>query len=468
MFESQPVPGGLLVNGIPSFKLEKTLVSRRIGWIKQRGVEFRLGVGLGADLDLAGLLRDFDAVFLAMGASQTKPLNIPGADLRNVHQGLPFLVQANVAPDAVNGARIEVAGPARGGARRRRFRHGLPAQRAALRRHRGGLPLPPRPRQHARQPQGIRVRPRGGRRFEFLTNPVELLPNSNGEVAAVRCVRMELGAPDASGPPQAGPGGRLRVHQPADVVLVAYGFEPAPFPAGSDLARITVNDWGAIVVDAQQMTSVPGVFAGGDLVRGPSLVAHAIRDARKAAAAIHAFLASRSPSARRGRPGSRRRPALTAPPATPAAAPIPPPPPQGRLPLPASHGLRPAAPGCIASRPRQPARPSVFPAAHDQVDPSENRRHQEPARVAPHPADGGARQGDRGGPPARARGATALQDRRMEGTPRPLPAPRGPRQTRPRTHGRTAARRGGRGGRGRIALLRDEFPELPRRRPAHR
>jgi glutamate synthase (NADPH/NADH) small chain len=101
---------------------------------------------------------------------------------------------------------------------------------------------------------------------------------------------MELGEPDASGrrKPRPVPGSDFSL--PAELVLVAYGFDPVRFPASSDLAQIKVNSWGAVVVDENQMTSVPGVFAGGDLVRGPSLVVHAVRDARKAAAAIHRHL----------------------------------------------------------------------------------------------------------------------------------------------------------------------------------
>jgi len=131
-----------------------------------------------------------------------------------------------------------------------------------------------------------------GAKFEFLTNPISLVGDEHGHVSKVRCVRMELGAPDASGrrKPRAVQGSDFEVE--ADVVLVAYGFDPVPFPTGSDLAQIKVNDWGAMVVDANQMTSVPGVFAGGDLVRGPSLVVHAVRDGRKAAQAMHHFLSS--------------------------------------------------------------------------------------------------------------------------------------------------------------------------------
>jgi glutamate synthase (NADPH/NADH) small chain len=101
---------------------------------------------------------------------------------------------------------------------------------------------------------------------------------------------MELGEPDASGrrKPRAVSGSEFII--PADLVLVAYGFDPVPFPPDNDLARIAVNEWGAIKVDANQRTSVEGVFAGGDVVRGPSLVVHAVRDGRKAAAAIHNYL----------------------------------------------------------------------------------------------------------------------------------------------------------------------------------
>jgi len=80
----------------------------------------------------------------------------------------------------------------------------------------------------------------------------------------------------------------------AQIVLVAYGFDPVPFPTQSDLSKIAVDDWGAIKVDANQMTSVPGVFAGGDDVRGPSLVVHAVRDGRKAAQGIHNFVTAKN------------------------------------------------------------------------------------------------------------------------------------------------------------------------------
>ena len=117
---------------------------------------------------------------------------------------------------------------------------------------------------------------------------------------------MELGAPDASGrrKPRAVPGSEFTV--PAEVLLVAYGFDPVPFPRESDFAAVTTNEWGGLIVNENQMTTVPGVFSGGDAVRGPSLVVHAVRDARKAAAGMHRYLSEQM--ARRTSAGEPVRP----------------------------------------------------------------------------------------------------------------------------------------------------------------
>ncbi|HET7534984.1 MAG TPA: FAD-dependent oxidoreductase, partial [Candidatus Didemnitutus sp.] len=110
----------------------------------------------------------------------------------------------------------------------------------------------------------------------------------------VQCVRMELGSPDASGrrSPKPVPGSEFAIA--ADLVVVAYGFDPVPFPAGSDLATIALDKWGGFKIDENQMTSLPGVFAGGDSVRGPSLVVHAVRDARTAARGIDRWCSARA------------------------------------------------------------------------------------------------------------------------------------------------------------------------------
>jgi glutamate synthase (NADPH/NADH) small chain len=290
VFESLLIPGGLLVNGIPAFKLEKRIVERRIDLLCRRGVQFRLGMKVGWDVTLAQLQRDHAAVFLAIGAQMAKPLDLPGADLAGVVDALPFLIQKNVrspladlAPVAVEGRRVAVLG---GGdtamdCLRTALRCGAREAICLYRRDFANMP-------GSRKEYGNALEE--GARFEFLTNPVEIRADAGGAVTGVRCIRMELGAADASGRrrPIAVPGTEFEVA--ADLLIVAYGFDPVPFPAESDFARILTDKWGGLAVDKNQMTSLPGVFAGGDSVRGPSLVVHAVRDARKAAQGIHRYL----------------------------------------------------------------------------------------------------------------------------------------------------------------------------------
>jgi glutamate synthase (NADPH/NADH) small chain len=127
----------------------------------------------------------------------------------------------------------------------------------------------------------------------FLTNAVSLSGDVADEVCEARCVRMELGEADAKGRRKPQPVSGSEFSVPVDVVLIAYGFDPVPIFAAGNSDKIDVNKWGGVIVDQNQMTSVPGVFAGGDLVRGPDLVVRAVRDSRKAAAGIHKYLSSR-------------------------------------------------------------------------------------------------------------------------------------------------------------------------------
>ena len=293
VFEALPFGGGLLVFGIPSFKLEKELVERRIEVLRQRGVDFRFGVRIGKEISLKELRREFDVVFLGIGAQKAKPLNIPGADLVGVFQSIPFLVQHNV-PDApvsvpidVRGKRVVVLG---GGdtamdCLRTAIRVGAAQAICLYRRDLANMPGSRKEYDNALEE---------GAQFNFLTNPTALEADARGRVTGVRCVRMELGEPDANGrrKPRAIAGSEFIIV--TDVVLVAYGFDPVPFPAQSDLAQIAVNDWGAVIVDENQMTNVPGVFAGGDLSRGASLVVHAVRDGRKAASAMERYVMRRA------------------------------------------------------------------------------------------------------------------------------------------------------------------------------
>jgi glutamate synthase (NADPH) small chain len=293
LFEAMSRAGGLLVNGIPSFKLDKSVVERRLDLLRKRGVTIQCGVTVGRDVSLSDLRAQFDAVYLAIGAQKPKELRVPGADLRGVYDALPFLIQKNLEetpeggpPIDVNGKRVAVLG---GGdtamdCLRTAVRCGALETVCIYRRDLENMPGSRREYTNATEE---------GARFMFLTNPVALSGDENGRVTEARCVRMELGEPDAEGrrKPRPVPGSEFSV--PVDVVLVAFGFDPVPiFPAGNS-DKIEVNKWGGVVVDANQMTSVPGVFAGGDLVRGPDLVVRAVRDSRKAASGIHNYLSAR-------------------------------------------------------------------------------------------------------------------------------------------------------------------------------
>lgn len=290
VFEAQSRPGGLLVNGIPSFKLEKSIVERRLDLLQRQGVAFRCGVKIGRDLSLSTLRQQFDAVFLAIGAQKPKNLDMPGDDLNGVYHALPFLIQKNL-DNAPAESRIEVAGKrvaVLGGGDtamdclRTAIRSGAREAVCVYRRDLENMPGSRREYANALEE---------GARFLFLTNPVELFGDERGQVAGARCVKMELGEPDNKGRRKPRPIAGSEFTIPVDAILIAYGFDPVPLFAAGNSDNINVNSWGGVIVDANQMTSVPGIFAGGDLVRGPDLVVRAVSDSRKAAMGIHQYLA---------------------------------------------------------------------------------------------------------------------------------------------------------------------------------
>jgi glutamate synthase (NADPH/NADH) small chain len=288
VFESMSTLGGLLVNGIPSFKLEKNIVERRVDLLRAQGVRFQPGFHIGQDITLGELRAHFKAIFIGFGAQKAKALDIPGAHLSGVLQALPFLIQKNVPGSAlpdidVVGKSVAVLG---GGdtamdCLRTAIRCG--ARRAVCLYRRDLENMPGSRREYANALEE-------GAEFHFLVNPIELKGNVQEQVTYVRCVQMELGEPDAHGRRRPRPIPDTESLVPADLVLVAYGFDPVSFSRDNDFSQISVNSWGGIVIDSEQMTNVPGVFAGGDSTRGPSLVVHAVRDGRRAAAGMDRYL----------------------------------------------------------------------------------------------------------------------------------------------------------------------------------
>ncbi len=292
VYEALNRAGGLLLYGIPSFKLEKDIVDRRVDILRKRGIQFRFGVRIGKDISLARLLTDFDAVFWGGGAQKPKPAGVPGSEFKGVHDALPFLIQKNVdnslgfEPVEVAGKRVAVLG---GGdtamdCLRTAVRSGASEAVCLYRRDLANMPGSRKEYLNATEE---------GAQFQFLTNPVEILSDDGTHVSGVRCVRMELGEPDASGRRSPQPIAGSEFIFPAEVILVAFGFDPVRLPDNGDVP-IAVNKWGGIILDENFMTSLPGVFAGGDASRGPSLVSESARDGRMAAAGIDRYLRSGS------------------------------------------------------------------------------------------------------------------------------------------------------------------------------
>ena len=299
VIDSALIPGGLLVNGIPAFKLDKSIIQRRLEVLRKRGVVFRLGVNLWQDLTLEQLRAEFDAVFLGFDSRKARVLELAGADLKGVVQALPFLLQKQtpipleLPPMDVAGKRVAVIG---GGdtamdCLRAAIRYGAREAVCVYRRGLGDMPCGQREYMNAVEE---------GAKFIFCAAPVAVLGSELGQVKGLRLVRTQLGVaePGKAHPFTVQAGTELELD--TDWVITALGFEAEPCPRSDEFSCLALNNVGGLIVDAHRMTSTRGVFASGDLVSGPSPILHAVRDARQAAAGIHAYLShkigARTPS----------------------------------------------------------------------------------------------------------------------------------------------------------------------------
>jgi len=288
--------GGLLIYGIPGFKLEKPIVQRRHALLEASGVRFVLGTDIGApgQPSFAELRARHDAVFLAPGVYKARDLEAPGSGQAAIVPALAYLTASNRVGlgDRVEafasgeldaaGKRVVVIG---GGDTamdcvRTAVRQGAVSVKCLYRRDRANMPGSLREVRHAEE-EGVE--------FVWLSAPQAFL--GDGRVSGVRAVRMRLGAPDATGRqvPEEIPGSAFTLE--ADLVIKALGFDPEDVPTLFGEPALKVSRWGTITIDWQTMqTSLPGVFAGGDIVRGASLVVWGVRDGRDAAAGIHRHL----------------------------------------------------------------------------------------------------------------------------------------------------------------------------------
>jgi glutamate synthase (NADPH/NADH) small chain len=285
--------GGLLIYGIPNFKLDKKVVQRRVARLGEGGIVFKLGVEIGRDLSLGDLRLRHDAVLLAAGAYRAREIDAMGTSLPGVVAALDYLIASNRKGlgDAVPGhddGSLHAAGKnvvVIGGGDtamdcvRTAVRQGASSVTCLYRRDRANMPGSAREVLHAEE-EGVR--------FEWLASPEAL--DGVETVARVQGARMRLGVVDASGRHGIEKDG-TRFEIAAQMVISAAGFDPEPLPRMLSEPALITRSGGRVWIEPRSfMTSLDGVFAAGDVVRGASLVVWAIRDGRDAAVAIHAHI----------------------------------------------------------------------------------------------------------------------------------------------------------------------------------
>ena len=298
LFESLHSAGGVLAYGIPEFRLPKKIVAEELGYIQSLGVEIKTDILIGKTYSLSELFeKGYQAVFLGLGAGLPQFLGIPGENLDRVYSANEFLTRINLMKSykfpeyktPINtGKKIAVIGAGN---------VALDSARCALRlgsevtlvyrRAEAEMPARIEEIENARE-EGVR--------FQLLTQPIKILGDDKGFVRGMECLKMELGELDASGRKRPIPIKDSDFILEVDTVIVAIGQTPNPL-LGRAESRIKVNPRGTIFVDENLMTSIPGVFAGGDIVTGADTVIAAMGAGKKAALAIDNYLKNQVKSA---------------------------------------------------------------------------------------------------------------------------------------------------------------------------
>ncbi|NLE43406.1 MAG: NADPH-dependent glutamate synthase [Chloroflexi bacterium] len=303
IFESLHSPGGVLVYGIPEFRLPKGVVHAEIDYAAEcLGIEIRTDTVIGRTLTLQELLEDYDAVFLGTGAGLPSFMRIPGINLNGVMSANEFLTRVNLMKGyqfpqydtpvkvgrnvAVIGAGNVAMDAARCSLRLQKLRAQANGEEPGevhivYRRSRQEVPARAEEVHHAEE-EGII--------FDFLTNPVEILGDEMGTVKAMRCIRMELGQPDESGRRRPVPIEGSEFEMPMDTVIMALGTSPNPL-VFVDAEGLQRSKWGTVIADEEYgRTTMARVWAGGDVVTGAATVVSAMGAGKRAAADINLYL----------------------------------------------------------------------------------------------------------------------------------------------------------------------------------
>jgi glutamate synthase (NADPH/NADH) small chain len=300
IFEALHAPGGVLVYGIPEFRLPKRIVKAEIDNLRAMGVTLQLNSVVGKLDTVAELMDEFDAVFIGTGAGLPKFKNIPGENLVGVYSANEYLTRANLmrsyqwpasGTPPIRSRRVVVIGGGNVAMDAARTAVRLGAEKVILTYRRSEEEMPARkPEIHHAHEEGVE--------FMLLVDPVEVLGDERGRVRAVRCLRMGLGEPDASGRRRPVPIEGSDFEIECDTVIPALGNDPNPL-IGRTTEGLKTGKWGNIEADPDTgRTSLEGVYAGGDIVTGAATVIEAMGAGRRAAAAIHEYIMQRPPKRR--------------------------------------------------------------------------------------------------------------------------------------------------------------------------
>jgi glutamate synthase (NADPH/NADH) small chain len=292
IFEALHQAGGVLVYGIPEFRLPKEVVRTEVASLEKMGVQIVTNVVIGQTITIDELMRDegFVAVFIANGAGLPIFLGIPGENLKGVYSANEYLTRVNLmraydpAADTpvLRSQQVVVIGGGNTAMDAVRTAKRLGARRAVLVYRRSRTELPARAEEvHHAEEEGIE--------FLMLTNPVAILGNEANWVRGLCCLRMQLGEPDASGRARPVPIPGSEFDMECEVVVEAIGTRANPLLTQTT-PDLKVNSKGYLVIDANGMTSKPGVFAGGDIVRGSATVILAMGDGKLTARAMDRYL----------------------------------------------------------------------------------------------------------------------------------------------------------------------------------
>lgn len=297
LFDAKPAPGGLLVYGIPNFKLSKEVFFERWKDMEKLGAKFVGNTRVGKDITVDEIFNQgFEAMFIGVGTGIDAPMEIPGEDLPGVYEATDYLIRGNVGddilpegseplPDLGNDVVVIGGGDTASDCLRTSVRMGIENVTCLYRRTEAEMPGSAKDRKLARQE---------GAKYKFLTQPVQFIAGEDGKLAAVECIEMELGAPDDSGRRRPVPIEGSNFSVPATTAIKALGYWPDE-TVSKGAEGLETHKWGLIKVTDPEtgQTSREGVFAGGDGVTGPDLVVTAMVAGRKSAQAIDDYLKSK-------------------------------------------------------------------------------------------------------------------------------------------------------------------------------